>query len=1026
MNAELRAVTVMFCDIVGSTAMSEQLDPEELLEVVHAYQTTCREIIDRNDGHIAQYLGDGILVYFGYPQAHDDDVQRSVHSALEILDAIGQLNEELGHEVPLVQTRIGIHTGPVVAGALAAGSNELLAMGNTPNVAARLQDLAEPNSVVVSAASQSLVEGYFRWRELGEFTLKGITDPIRAFEPLEESSVRTPFELAIQKGLRRLAGRTEELESLRELYRAARGGTGQIAHLSGEGGIGKSRLLHAIREDAETVDGIWLTGRCAAQSQNTALYPVLEALRSLLGFTAGDTEADRLNKLQNALADSADPEKIRLLADLFAIDPGPDLPELMLSPELARSRTLATVQELLLSTSRKAPLVITIEDLHWVDPSTLEFLERFATAMVNERVLLLLSYRPSFEAAPAQGAPVLELRLSALDESETRKLVVDVSGEHSLPEALIDRIVDRTDGVPLFVEELTKAVLEAGDGGLPESADSLDALSIPSTLESLLRTRLDRLGSAKPVVQLAAVVGREFNYSMLENLGVFDKTILDPALDTLVEAELLGRSGSPPDAHYTFRHALIQDAAYQSLLRRARREYHGRIAETAIESGWEVVSEQPEFVAHHFTDAGMHEQGVEHWLLAGQQALERSANAEAIAHFTRGLEVIEALPDERPRWERELALSMGLGPALTTARGYGAAGVEEAYNRALSLCRKLGDPPEIFWVLWGLGAYQQARGQHREALDKGREIQRLAESRRELQAEAQFGVGTSLFYLGDLVEAREELEKGSDFFVSQVAEQGLSPTGHHAGVMSLGYLAIALWHLGYPEQSMMRCEQSIELAERIGHPFVRLQSLHWATFVHFLRRDRGETRRFAQAESTLSAQYGFPFGELGSAMTLAWLEARNGERDAVDALRGGVDAYRGVGARVGITYFLAMLADACLAVDRIEDGLAAVDEGFEEMAETGERVWEAELYRLKGELVATRSSAEAVSYLDKAQTVAHGQQARSLELRSALSLAALAGDWQPEGLALVADLYKSFGEGLSTTDLVKAKRLLEK
>ena len=1023
----------MFCDLVGSTAMSEQLDPEELLEVTHAYQTVCREVIERHDGYIGQYLGDGILVYFGYPRAHDDDVQRSVRSALDILRAIERLNAELGHGRPLLRTRIGIHTGPVVAGALVAGSPELVTLGNTPNVAARLQTLAEPDSVLVSAASQRLVEGYFRWSDLGAVTLKGISAPMEVYRPLEESSVQTPFELAIRKGLRRFVGRTAELETLRRLYRAARQGRGQVIHVRGEGGIGKSRLLHAIREDADSLDGIWLTGRCTAQSQNTALYPVIEVVRRLLGFGTDDAVAGRMRKLEDALreADLADPDKIRLLAKLLSLEPGGNAPPLMISPELQRIRTLETLRDLLVYTSRRSPLAMTIEDLHWVDPSTLEFLELLTDSIANQRILVLLSYRPTFAPAATNISNVTELSLAPLGEVEVRSIIAEIAQEKSLPASVVDRIVERTDGVPLFVEELTKMMLESG--GVGEIDDALEPggsrlqLSIPATLESSLRTRLDRLGDAKSVVQLAAVVGREFSYAMLSSVGVFDDALLERALRTLVSAELLGQAGSPPDSHYTFRHALIQDAAYQSLLKRVRREYHGRIAEAAVTGSWNIVVDQPEFVAHHFTEAEMHERAVHHWQLAGQQALDRSANAEAIAHFNRGLRVVEALPDDRARWQRELALVMGLGPALNVARGYGAPEVERTYSRALELCEKLGDAPELFWVLWGLGAFHQSRGQHAKALERGLHMRRLAESRRELQAEAHFGVGSSLFYLGELDAAREELETGCNFFMGQMTERGVSPTGHHAGVMSLGYLAIALWHLGYPDQARARCEEGVTLARRTGHPFMHFQSLHWGTFVHYLMRDRAQTRAYAEEASKVSRDYGFPFGEMASSMTLNWLRATAGDAAAVDALRSGVAAYRGLGARVGLTYFLAMLADACRAVGRVDAGLVVIEEAVCETKESGERCWEAELYRIRGELLASRDAVEAERSFEQALAVARSQRARSLELRSAMGLVGLRhrDARQAEPPKFFTDVYGTFKEGYSTTDLIEAKRLLE-
>ena len=1029
MEPDRRAVTVMFCDLVGSTAMSDLLDPEELLEVVTSYQLTCRDIVEKHHGHVAKYLGDGVLVFFGYPMAHDDDVQRSVQAGLEIIQSMESLNARVGSDSAVLKTRIGIHIGDVVAGMLEPGSGELVVVGSTPNIASRLQDLAEADSVVVSADVQRLVEGYFRWEELGEFTLKGIGTPMRAYRPIEASAIRTPFELAIHQGLRPLVGRESELDTLRDLWRAAVAGEGHVVRLCGEGGIGKSRLLYALRKEGESADGVWLTGRCTPQTQNTSFYPVLEVVRSLLGIAGRDGRDERLHTLEESLEGFDDPEAFRLLRAFLSLEPD-DAEPLQLSPELQRRRTMEAVVALLTHHARRAPLAITVEDLHWVDPSSLELLDMLAAAIDHERMLLLLSYRPTFHPTPSPAAGVVELSLDPLDAAEVRDLVTDVAGADGLKPEMVDLIIERADGVPLFVEELTKMVIESPEfaaraaGG---AGSGPDPITIPVTLDSSLRTRLDRLGDAKPVVQLASVLGREFDWKMVESCGLVDPEQLAVSLDTLVGAELLRRTGSPPEAHYTFHHALIQDAAYKSLLKRTRRDYHARIAEVALSEEWDVLVDQPEFVAHHFTEAALHQPAADQWLLAGKRAVDRSAYAEAIAHFDRGLAETAAMPDERERWQLELALVMGVGPAYNSSRGYGSSEAEQAYTRALELCERIGDAPELFWVLWGLGAFRQARGQYVESLEKGRQIESLAESRPELLAEAMFGVGTSLFYLGDLVGGREALEKGADYFIEQAEEQNVSPSGHHAGVMSLGYLAIALWHLGFPEQANVRMQQGIDLADAMGQPFARVQSLHWASFVAYLERDRAKLAGLGAAEGAIASEFGLPFGELGSMMTMSWLAATDGDAGAVDMLRFGVDAYRGIGARVCLTYFLAMLADAYGAVGRPDDGLGAIDEALREMDETGERAWESELHRIRGDLVALTDPDQAEQCLRLALAVAARQQARSLELRAAMSLADLleGSDRRDEAVALVGTILEGFTEGHSTADLVRARRMLD-
>jgi class 3 adenylate cyclase/predicted ATPase len=1028
MEPDRRAVTVMFCDLVGSTEMSDLLDPEELLEVVTAYQLTCRDIVQKHEGHVAKYLGDGVLVFFGYPMAHDDDVQRSVRAGLEIVQSMEELNARVGIDAAVLKTRIGIHVGDVVAGMLEPGSGELVVVGSTPNIASRLQDLAEPDSVVVSADVQRLVEGYFHWHELGEFRLRGIGAPMRAYRPLEPSAIRTPFELAIRQGLRPLVGREVELAALGDLWRQTQEGHGHVVRMSGEGGIGKSRLLHALHERGEPPEATWLTGRCTPHTRNTSFYPVLEVVRNLLGISGRDIPDDRLREIQATLDGFEDPDAFRLLRAFLSLE-SEDAEPLQLSPELQRRRTMETIVALVGHHSRLSPVAITIEDLHWVDPSSLELLDLLTAAIEHERVLLLLSYRPTFRPAPSPPEHIVELLLAPLDAADVRDLVTSVAGDRVLRPDVVDQIVERADGVPLFVEELTKMVLESTEVAVNSGRNGTgtDPITIPITLDSSLRTRLDRLGDAKTVVQLAAVLGRDFDWRMLRSCEVVDEEQLGHSLDTLVGAELVGQVGSPPDAHYTFHHALIQDAAYKSLMKGVRREYHGRIAELALAEQWDVLVDQPEFVAHHFTEAAMHGPAADQWLLAGQRAVDRSAYVEAIADFERGLAEAEALPDERPRWKVELALVMGLGPAFNSSRGYGSSEAEQAYTRAMELCERIGDAPELFWVLWGLGAFRQARGQYVEALEKGRQIESLAESRPELLAEAMFGVGTSLFYLGDLVGGKEALEKGADYFIEQAEEHNVSPSGHHAGVMSLGYLGIALWHLGYPEQAQVRMQQGIDLADAMGQPFARVQSFHWASFVAYLERDRTKLRELGEAEGAIATEFGLPFGELGSMMALSWLAATDGDAGAVEMLRFGVDAYRGIGARVCLTYFLAMLADAYSAVGRTDDALGAIDEAMRELADTGERAWESELHRIRGELLAPSDPAEAERCIHAALTIADAQGARSLALRAAMSLADLldGAERRAGALARVATIFDGFSEGHSTADLVRARRMLD-
>ena len=678
--AERRQLTVMFCDLVDSTRLAGQLDPEDLRDVVRAYQAACAEAVRHFGGHIAQYLGDGLLIYFGYPLAHEDDAPRAVHTALAILEAMQQLNSRLERERRVrLAVRLGIHTGLVVVGEIGGGDRqEQLALGETPNIAARLQRLAAPDTVVISAATQQLVQGLFTCQALGTHALKGVSQPIAVYQVLGASAAQSRFEATVTTGLTPLVGREEEVGLLRRRWEQVAEGHGQVVVLSGEAGIGKSRLVQELRQWSEHTGGRRLTFRCSPYAQQSALYPVIDHLQRALQWQRDDTPAAKLAKLEQGLRGYrlSQPEAVPLFAALLSLPHPEAYPPLTLSPQRQKQRTWEALVAWLLEEAERQPVLAIWEDLHWADPSTLEWLGGLLEQVPTVRLLTLLTHRPEFRPPWPPRSHIIPLALTRLTRPQIEAMVTRMAGGKPLPATVVQQIVARTDGVPLFVEELVKTVLETGL--VQEEADRyvlsgpLPALAIPATLHDALMARLDRLGPAKGVAQLGAVLGREFAYDLLQAVAPMDEPTLQHSLVQLVEAELLYQRGQPPQATYIFKHALVQDAAYQSLLRTTRQQYHQHIAQMLESQFLETVETQPELVAQHYTEAGRTEQAIPYWQRAGQQALQRLANLEAVRHLSTALELLASLPETPARPRQELDLHLALGPGLIATKGSGA------------------------------------------------------------------------------------------------------------------------------------------------------------------------------------------------------------------------------------------------------------------------------------------------------------------------------------------------------------------
>ena len=710
-EAERRQLTVLFCDLVGSTMLSGQLDPEDLRAVVRAYQETAAVVIQRYEGHIAQYLGDGLLVYFGYPQAHEDDAQRAVHTGVELVEAIGGLNTRLeaSYGVQLA-VRLGIHTGPVVVGDIGGGGrHEQLALGETPNIAARLEGLAAPNTVVISPVTARLVRQTFVLEDLGASALKGVAEPMAVWRVLgrrtpsrhddEATPNRTPF----------LVGRDEELGLLRRRWEQSKEGLGQVVLLSGAAGLGKSSLVAALRAQVGREGYARLTLRCSPYHTNSALYPVIEHLQQVLQFERTDPPETKLAKLEQGLQTCRLPreEVVPLFGALLAVPlPAERYPARSVSPQQQRQQTQDALVAWLLEEATRQPVLAVWEDLHWADPTTLELLGLLVEQTPTAAMLHVLTFRPEFSPPWPTRSHLTPITLNRLERPQVEALIAHLAGGKALPAEVVAHIVAKTDGVPLYVEELTKMLL-ASDLLRAEAehyvlTGPLSTMAIPETLQDSLMARLDQLPTAKEVAQLGAVLGREFAYDMLRAVSSQDEATVQDGLARLVAAELLYQRGRPPRARYMFKHALIQDAAYASLLRSTRQQVHQQVAQLLEARFPEIVETQPELVAQHYTAAGCPEQAVRYWQRAGQQASDRSAHLEAISHVTTGIELLKTLPETPEHTQHALTLHIALGAALLMTKGHAAPEVEHAYTQAYALCQQVGETPELVPVLFGL------------------------------------------------------------------------------------------------------------------------------------------------------------------------------------------------------------------------------------------------------------------------------------------------------------------------------------
>jgi len=1033
LSAERRQLTVMFCDLVGSTALSTRLDPEDLREIISAYHQRCAELITKYGGFVARYLGDSVLAYFGYPRAQEDDAERAVRAGLALVGAAADPGTAAG--IPL-QMRVGIATGLVVVGDLigAGAAQEQAVVGATPNLAARLQALAAPGAVVIASSTQRLTGGLFEYRDLGTVAVKGFTENVPAYQVLGASTAESRFE-AMHTATTPLIGREEEIALLLRRWELAKSGEGSVVLVSGEPGIGKSRIAQTILERLHDEPHTHLRGHCSPHHQDSPLYPTIAQLERVTGLRPEDTAEQRLDKLEAALARAVSDvgEVAPLIAALLSIPTGGRYPPLNFSPQKQKEKTLHALVGQIEGLAARGPVLMVIEDVHWSDPTSLELWDLIIDRVPTLSVLLIVTFRPEF-TPPWVGRPqVTLLSLNRLSPRQRAEMIVCVTGGKALPQEIADQIVDRTDGVPLFVEEMTKAVLESGV--LAETDDRYMAigpvppLAIPATLQASLLARLDRLAPEREVAQIASALGRQFSHQLISAVAPIAQQQLNKALARLVRAELIFQRGTPPDAEYTFKHVLVQDAAYSTLLRSRRVELHARIVATLEDRFPENVVAQPALLGHHCAEAGLADKAVVYRLKAGQQAMARSATAEAVAQLQKGLDELAGLPDGPRRQQQELGLRVALASALAATKGYSATDVGETIARAQALAERIDRPEHLVPLIYGQWAFHFLRSEHKLALSLAEQLERIGETRNDVavQLQGRRAQGVTRCYLGEFVVARTFLEQchGLGEPAHRAIGAGLSSDPY---AMMLAQLAVTLTHLGYIDQGRVRLNEAISEARRLRQALTLPNVLYRGTWIESIIRS-AKIQQYAEEGLALSTEHGFP-------LFLGWAIAARGwglvtvgqVREGLALLTQGLTAVRATGAVSSTPRLYMWLAEAHAMLGQPVEGLTCLAEAAQIIETTGERHNEAELHRLRGNLLyATGDSSVAEESYHQAFAIAKRQSAKLWELLSAMSLARL---WRDQGKGtqarkLLAAVYGWFTEGFDTPVLQDAKALLD-
>ena len=998
--AERRQLTIMFCDLVGSTALSAKLDPEDLRNVIRQYQTIVSAEVRRYDGSVAKFIGDGVMAYFGFPKAHEDDAERAVLAALAIVESVRQVGAPLGHEqVGGLAVRVGIATGEVVVGDMVGDgvSERWAVVGETPNLAARFQSIAEPNSVVIGPRTKRLAREGFHYVNLGLHELKGIPTPVEVWGVKGKRATASRFDAAHSRALTPWVGRERELTLINQCWQRASAGTGQVILIRGEAGIGKSRITQFFRDSLKGQRHQCLQYQCSPYHANSALHPVIAHIEQAAKFLADDSDEQKCAKLK-ALFRFSDVERntgLALIGSLVSIDCGNLDPNSMVEPSRQREKTMTVLLGRLPALASKAPLLCIVEDVHWIDPSTLDLLHKMVSGVDKLAALLLVTCRPEFEATWPAHDYVTELQLDRFTEQGVKEIVTGITVGKGFPADVMAQIVAKADGVPLFAEELTKTVLDSGMLSEGKQRDALRRtlpnLAIPATLHDSLMARLDRLPQEKSVAHVAAVIGRTFSFDLLEAVAGLPEDRLSSALARLQEAELIYERRPARTKTYEFKHALIQDAAYQSQLKSVRRTHHEKIARALEERFPAVASTHPEVVAHHYDEAECVEPALRNWQAAGSRAIEHSANVEALRHFDQALRLLPHVESAEKRAQQELQVQLARGMSLTAVEGYASPSVEFAYARALALCDQVGNDRQKFGALFGLWRIVI----NRPDLGKARALasQLLEHAERvgatEMILTAHGSTGISTLFLGEPAVAEESFRKVIALY-DPVAHRALAiSAGQDPGLACMMYSALGLWLRGRQERALAEYGEALERARALGHAFTLAYTLHLAAILEYCMGNLLKLKERASELKQLTADRNFAQLHAGSRIYLGYYASgQGGSAESLEDMVQGIQEWR-KSSELNVPVFMAMLGVACAKSGDLERGLATLDEAITLADATYLRWYLAEFCRLKGELLSQRSDAaerEVEALFNRAVAVAKHQGATALEKKARHSL----------------------------------------
>jgi class 3 adenylate cyclase/predicted ATPase len=1031
-EAERRQLTVMFCDLVGSTALSTRLDPEDYRDLIRAYQDACAGVVARFDGFIAKFMGDGVLVYFGWPRAHEDDPERAINAGLGITEAVRAITDGANSQLSV---RTGIATGRVVVGDIVGESaaQEATITGEAPNLAARLQAIAEPNTIVIAAATHALAGELFECTRLDAQNLKGFDAPVVAWRVDGTRAIESRFEATHTQALTPLLGRDEEIEILERRWQRACAGEGQVVLISGEPGIGKSRIVSELQDRIGPQTHTGLRYQCSPYYTNSALHPVIGQLERAARIQPDNAPDEKLEKLEALLQLSGRPlaDAIPLIAPLLSIPLGDRYTPVNVSPQRQKQLTLTTLVDQFAGLAEQRPVLFHFEDAHWIDPTSRELIDLIVTRAHDLPALVAISFRPEFTQTWTGEPHVTLLTLNKLNPRNCVDMATEMGASAVLSAEVIDKIVARCDGVPLFVEEMTKTVLEAGADG-SAAPDNATPIAIPASIEDSLMARLDRLGPVKEVAQIAAVLGRTFSQEVLAATAELDEAALGTALERLVAAELIYPRAVAGAVAYEFKHALVQDAAYQSLLKRRRQGHHERIAKV-LEAQFREFAE-PELLAHHYTEAGCFEEAVDHWLDAGRHAIQRSAYIEAEDHLRKGLGLLDNLSETPARFRREIDLQNTLGVCLMPTRGFGNPEVAESFTRAADICERIEDNRRLFVALRGKGQYHMISGDMRTACHDTRSILSLAERVDDhgFLIEAHHLGWSALCFSGDYIAAQKHAEEGIARYDRDRDHQlTYVYSGHDPGMCCRAFGSLSLGQLGYPDQALELCRDGLELAEALEHPFTVAIAL-WATgILHQLRREPEATGEAGERMVSYCSEKGLPpLVPLGEVFVGDALARQGNYNDGIKLMRAGVDKLQSTHTMFSLPSFFPALAEAYLRDGSCNDAMGAIEEGFALALAGGDHFSLPEMHRVKAKLLLSQSAdnkvAAEAAYNEAIETARH-QQARFLGLRATTELARLWGENGKREAAceMLKAVYGAFTEGFNTPDLKDAKALLD-